>query len=304
MELVLKLIIAPLLIAGVVAIFRLRGMVWLVGPAIVSAKKEKEKRIFQRLMVWNGGGHAEENIVIRIPERLGARLLGSSDGLATQQQDVISIASLPSGDKCEMLLSLTDEITKATSISIKSKAVKSANFARSESEVSTANGLGWFAIFILVVASVVGYFAIDNFFGENSDSNKSEEIARWPEWNSVGDFAKSDIAKFYPSPSFPVVTGKWSRKGDVATVPVVLNNVTDQVINFRVSLSSSDSEGDPRPWDRRNLINDLVIGPGTQKKVDMNVFIPRKIESGFVVVDVTIKYGEHIHFAQKNVEIR
>lgn len=311
MELLLKGVIAPLLIAGIIAVFRLRGMVWLVGPPLLRKGRADGKRLLQSLTIWNGGGQSEENIVIRLPQRLKARLIASNDALAVQDGDLINIAALPSSDRCEMLLAVAEEITGATQVSVRSKAVKKADYARSEKDVVTASGLGWWLSFLLIAVSVLAFLAIDYFFSSDTKNkqgfvqnieNKTKNS--WPNWESVGDFAEGDLAKYYPPPSFPVIAGEGFRKGDVVTIPFAVNNVTEQPINFRIALSSSESSDDPRPWERKRIIDDLVVGPASQRNVNLTVFFPRKIAKGYVVVDVTIKYADNIHFARRNFVVK
>ncbi len=311
MELLLKGVIAPLLIAGIVAVFRLRGMVWLVGPILVRKRKVEKRRLLQSFIVWNGGGQSEENISIRIPQKLRARLIASNDGLATQDGDVINIAALPSGDRCEMLLALDEEITGATQVSVRSKAVKKAAYAKAEKDVVTASGLGWFLSFLLIVVSIAAFIAIDSFFssesgerGATSEEKGSETKSAWPNWESVGDFPKGDLAKYYPSPSFPVVAGAVSRKGDVVMIPFTINNVSERSVTFRVSLSSSESSEDPRPWERKDLVNDLVVGPASQKSIILSTFFPKKVAEGYVVAEVTMSYADNTHFARRVFEVK
>lgn len=304
MELLLKVILAPLLIAGIVAVFKLRAMVWLAGPPLIRNGKKVGNRTFQKIIVWNNGGQAEESISIRFPDRLKARLLASSEGLAVQEDKVISIASLPAGDRCEMLLVLSEELSATTSISVRSKALKKAEYAKAEKDVSTATGLGWMLSILLILVSFGIYAAVDFFFEDKKEglvANAQIKAQSWPDWESVGDFDESELAKSYPPPSFPVVVGKGYRKGDLVFIPFTINNVSERVISFRISLSSSESAGDSRPWERKSSIDSVVLGPASQKNVELNIFFPKKIERGYVVVDVTMRYGDEIHLARRNL---
>lgn len=315
MEWILTAIIAPLLIAGVVAVFRLRGMAWVVGRPLRRPGAANGGRLFQSLTIFNGGGLTEEDVCLRFPDRLNVELAASTEGVASQDGSLVLIPSIASGDQCQLVILADEEITGATSVTLRSKGVKSGSYAKSEKEVTTAAALGGWLIAIIILLSGGAWIIRDVFFGEQPQaeqlaksvpqrSAQSEATAKsWAQWESVGDFAKSELAKFYPSPSFPVVVGEFSRKGDVATLQVMFNNVATFPVNFSASLSSSVTSEDPEPWKRRESVRNLVVAPASQQQVLLTIYYPRSTKSGYVVLDGFIRYGEELHQFSKNVKV-
>ena len=303
-------ILAGLLVAGMVAFFRMRRL-YLFIPRLFSYSNLSDQGAMIELNLVNKGFMSEEQIQVALKPTRQYRLVASTVDSVVLDTGIIKVPRLGSGQEVSIIFLVdggeftADEIVSATSREAKAQILKN-----HPSQASAAQNLIWslFVLLFVVAPSVWIGSVITDYDGRNIYTILEDQLSpgldakrdflKKANWENFDKFFSSGMYRYYTDQTFPVEGVTVSRNGDTADIQVRLHNATPKRLEFSVRAFSSHND------DRGRLVDSYwngVLFPNEKKDVKIQAYVPTEQKKQAVVLKITLQGEKLLIFSMEKV---
>jgi hypothetical protein len=294
-------LVGGLILAGLLGWIRKPRLVVLV-PRSFSYSQLTDRGQLVEISVFNRGFKTEDSVELILNHALKYELLGANYQDATLDENKLKIPRIGPTDEVTVLLMVENGSFKQGDIvQCLSKENKGSVVSKLE-EVppSGPQRIAIIGMFIVVPSILYGLtFGIDYIFKEinktdetiaTKASNKNEpiDVRGWkvPWYNK----STSTLLPKLESGEISVDYGEITRRQDIASIPIIVSNKTNEVIKARISMATSKSAKRFKSYEL--LTDEMLITPGKKEMQTIRVVIPTNTTDEadrIVFVDATIQ---------------
>lgn len=299
-------IVGGLVVAALLAWIRKPRLVVLL-PRSFSYSQITDRGQLVEISVFNRGFKTEENVEVTLNHTLRYEMVGSNSQDSKVAGSKIHVPRIGPSDEVTVLLLVEPGTFKRDDIVLcLSKETKGVAVGKLEEVPPTGpQRIAVLGMFVLVPAFLYGMsFALDYAFeflkpaaaaSSEQDKRRPVDVLGWKvPWFQVGN---STLLEPLKDGRIKATIGDITRKGDVATIPVVIANFTDEVLKARLSMTSAHSEKRFKSFELSTEISALI--PGKTEARSIQVAIPQSAASrsertAFIEVRLENMYGQSL----------
>lgn len=271
---ILLTLLGGLALAGILGWIRKPRLVVFV-PRLFSHSRISDKGQIVEISVLNRGFKTEEQVELSLNPQLHYELIGSNNPDAALNGAKLAIPRIGSSDDCSVLLQADNgKFSHEDIVNCLSKESKGTITTKLEELPLTAQqrvGVVGFVAF-LVIAGVLLFMGIDRIFEAiNPDSPTKTDQKSSPALPQKADLQGWNIAKVYEDEALydqiaakdlQIAVGKVTRRGRILTIPITVNNGTQEPFSITIWTSSPADDSDI-DFERRRLSDRLVLPKGS-----------------------------------------
>lgn len=307
---ILLTIIGGLVVAGLVGWIKKPRLVVLV-PRTFSYSQITDRGQLVEVTVFNRGFKTEEAIDVTLNPQLSYEILGSNSQDASVAKNRIQISRIGPSDEVTVLLMVENGVFKPDDITqTLSKETKGRTVSKLEEIPPTGSQrIGLVAFLIGVpVFLYAGFLGLESVLKKTDlvqTVEKNEQMHKASRAWAIPSYAKTTSPALYDE----VISGKLSaeigtptRRGEIVTVPLRVQNETSRIIKFGLSMTTAASEKRIPSYERR--LSDIVVLPGQSEDRSIRVAIPEKVSNPaerFIFVELHLEGmdGDSLHLKQR-----
>lgn len=276
-------VIGGLVVAGLLGWIRRPRLVVLV-PRMFSYSQITDRGQLVEISVFNRSFKTEESIDVTLNHTLSYEMLGSNSQDAAVRGNKIQISRIGPSDEVTVLLLVEkgtfkrDDITQCLSKETKGQTVSKLE----EVPPTGPQRVGLVAALVGVpMLMYAATFGIDYLLERNktpaavnTSSAQEVELNGWKIGNHYARVSSKLFTNFSDR-KIAASVGAMSKKGDIVTVPVKLQNNTDQILKIDVSMTTASSSKRFKSYELST--GEIVLFPGKADERSVKVVVP---ESG------------------------
>lgn len=280
---ILLTVTGGLIVAGLLGWIRKPRLVTLV-PRTFSYSQITDRGQLIEITVFNRSFKTEEAIDVTLNPMLRYEMLGSNSQDASVSKNKIQIPRIGPSDEVTTLLIVEGGNFKSEDIvQTLSKETKGKTVSKLEEVPPTgAQRIGLVAGLILMPAMFYAATIGIDFLVSGSKSIGNSGVsssARYTElqgWKVPNSYRISSESLFlaFESKKIVATVGAPSRRGDVVTVPVQVNNMSDAVLRYTLSMTTAQSEKRIPSYERH--LSNVVVVPGKTEERSIKVIVPER----------------------------
>ena len=275
-------VVGGLIVAALLGWIRRPRLVTLVPRTFLYSQITDRGQLVE-VTVFNRSFKTEESIDVTLNPALRYEMLGSNSQDASIFKNRLQITRIGPSDEVTVLLIVEDGSFKADDIiQTLSKETKGKTVSKLEAvpptgpqRVSLVAGLIVVPALLYAATLGVDYLLEQPGASKTVETSKSRsiELQGW----KVPRIYKQTSASLYQSletGKLVATLGSPSRRGDVVTVPIKVQNSTNSIVKATLAMTSARSENRIPSYERR--LSDIIIVPGKAEERSIKVVIPEK----------------------------
>ncbi len=275
-------LIGGLILAGLLGWIRRPRLIVLVSKQF-SYSQISDRGHLLELSFLNRGFKTEENVEATLNHALRYELLGANSQDVAVKNNKIAIPRIGSSDEITVLILVEGgSFNKDDIVQCLSKESKGQIITKLEEVPATGpQRVALVGLAVLIPAILYSItIGIDYFFKALNSTPAAEKIAedsdsiKVREW-VVPSYYRTTNPKMldsFSSGKLLATVGKSTRKGDFVSIPVVLTNNTDQVLEVNISMNSAYSKQKLKSYDL--VANGIIVTPGKTSENSVRLIIP------------------------------
>lgn len=275
-------VIGGLIVAALIGWIRKPRLVVLV-PRTFSYSQITERGQLVEVTVFNRSFKTEEAIDVTLNPALSYEMLGANSQDVSVVKNRIQITRVGPSDEVTVLLLIENGVFKPDDITqILSKETKGKTVSKLGEVPPTGSQRIWLVAWIIgfplfLYAGILGldYLLTKTSLLTSTTTNepKSVEIRAWKVPSYAKTVSPQLFADFQAGKIAPSI-GSLTRKSDIVSVPVRVQNDTTRVVKFTVSMTTTSSEKRIPSYERH--VSDVMVLPGRAEERSIKVIIPEK----------------------------
>ncbi len=274
-------VIGGLVVAGLLGWIRKPRLVVLV-PRMFSYSQLTDRGQLVELSIFNRSFKTEEAVDVTLNHSLSYEMLGSNSQDVSVVGNKIQVARIGPSDEVTVLLLVEqgtfkrDDIVQCLSKETKGKVVSKLEEVPPTGPQRVGLVAGLVGLPMLMYAAT---FGIDYLFERSKpaltaaglESSQALDVNGW-KLNRAYARASSSMFASFSSGKIVVAISPMSKKGDIVTVPIKLQNTTDQVLKVDVSMTTAASSKRFKSYELTT--GEVVLVPGKSDERSVRVVVP------------------------------
>lgn len=274
-------VIGGLVVAGLLGWIRKPRLVVLV-PRMFSYSQLTDRGQLVEISVFNRSFKTEEAVDVTMSHMLSYEMLGSNSQDVSVVGNKIQIARIGPADEVTVLLMVEqgtfkrDDIVQCLSKETKGKVVSKFEEVPPTGPQRVGLVAGLVGLPMLMYAAT---FGLDYLFERSRpvlanaglEASQSIEVNGW-KLNRAYSIASPGLFKDFSTGRIVVAMLPMSKKGDIVTVPVKLQNATDQVLRVDINMMTAASSKRFKSYELTT--GEIVLVPGKSNEQSLRVVVP------------------------------
>lgn len=289
--------------------FRVRQL-YVVIPRLFSVSALTSKGKIVEVRVFNKSRATEEDVIVSLSPDRTYEIVASTDSSPILDSNSIRIPRIPPGDDYSVLMLVEGGVFTKNEIStISSKATKGKLIEGVENVPPNTGSfvLGIVAFLFVLATPLAGVELYNQWKGSVKERERVEKIESLSflsdiGWESLDEYALSNLSKSYSQGEFPLFQKKMERDGDVVIVTFAIVNKTAAPLEVIAVVDSSYYEQDPRPWEN-SISESETVNPGGSSDLSLRVFWPKDTRGEFLVKFHLYSRAEFFIEISKSVQV-
>jgi len=296
MQTLLISVIAALIVAVIVALFRIRQL-YLVVPKLFAYSSLSTRGNTAELAIINRGWLSEEDISIELDKDLNYEIIATTRPNITIENSVINVPRIPPRDDASLVLIVEGGKFDKSRIAIVSSRNARGKIIDKLEQVPPNIGVAVSIIFLILTVPVGVYYGLDKFVtpllsnAHSSDTNKQKNIQGW---TNLNQYTASNLYKIYGDTYFPVTVKKINRQGDYINLDLTLDNKTDNFMTVTATFNTPAQDEDPNHVN--NMLYEVLVEPHTSVGRKLQGYAPKSSKDNIAVLELSLSGKDYYLF--------